>query len=41
MDFNAFTKDKPLGNCTFEVTKELIKEVSPNVYEGTPNGVDT
>jgi len=41
MDFNAFTKDKPLGHYTFEVTKELIKEVSPGVYEGTPNGIDT
>jgi Ca2+-dependent lipid-binding protein len=40
MDFNAFTKDKTLGHCTFEVTKELVKESSPNVYEGTPNGVD-
>ncbi|CAB4413736.1 unnamed protein product [Rhizophagus irregularis] len=40
MDFNAFTKDKPLGHCTFEVTKELVKEVSPNVFEGTPNGID-
>ncbi|GBB87023.1 hypothetical protein RclHR1_13490002 [Rhizophagus clarus] len=29
MDFNLFTKHKPLGHCTFEVTKELIKEVSP------------
>ena len=41
MDFNEFIKDRSLGCCTFEVTKQLIKEVSPNVYEGTPNGIDT
>jgi Ca2+-dependent lipid-binding protein len=40
MDFNSFTKDKPLGYVIFEVTKELVKEVSPNVYEGTLNGID-
>ena len=40
MDFNAIARDKPLGHCTFEVTGELVKEVSSNVYEGTPNGVD-
>ncbi|CAB4394752.1 unnamed protein product [Rhizophagus irregularis] len=40
MDFNSFTKDKPLGYVIFGVTKELVKEVSPNVYEGTLNGID-
>jgi Ca2+-dependent lipid-binding protein len=40
MDFNAFTKDKSLGYCIFEVTKELVNEVSLNVYEGAPNGID-
>ncbi|PKY15242.1 hypothetical protein RhiirB3_520262 [Rhizophagus irregularis] len=32
IDFNSFTKDKPLGYVIFEVTKELVKEVSPNVW---------
>jgi Ca2+-dependent lipid-binding protein len=40
MDYNVIGKDEPLGQCTFEVTKELIKEVTTNVYEGTPNGID-
>ncbi|CAI2184396.1 5980_t:CDS:2, partial [Funneliformis geosporum] len=39
MDFNTFTKDKPLGQYVFEVTKELVKEVGDDVYEGTP-GID-
>lgn len=40
MDYNVFLKDKPLGNCAFEVTEELVKEVSPNVYKETPNAID-
>ncbi|CAG8589293.1 862_t:CDS:10, partial [Diversispora eburnea] len=40
MDFNTFTKDKSLGICQFEVTRELVKEVSDDVFEGTPNGID-
>jgi hypothetical protein len=40
MHFNTFIKDKPLGHCIFEVTKELVNEVSLNVYEGAPNGID-
>jgi hypothetical protein len=40
VDFNAFIKHKHLGQCTFEVTKELVKVVSDNVYEATPNVVD-
>jgi len=41
MGYNTFTKDRPFGHCTFEVTRELVKEVSPNVYKGTSNGIDT
>ncbi|RIB10936.1 hypothetical protein C2G38_2145813 [Gigaspora rosea] len=40
MDFNAFIKDKPLGNCILDITGELVKEVSEGCYEGTPNGID-
>ncbi|CAG8591221.1 5967_t:CDS:10, partial [Diversispora eburnea] len=40
MDFNKFIKDKPLGICHFEVTRELVNEVSEDVFEGTPNGID-
>ncbi|PKK79234.1 hypothetical protein RhiirC2_705198 [Rhizophagus irregularis] len=36
----SLNKDKPLGYVIFGVTKELVKEVSPNVYEGTLNGID-
>jgi len=39
MDFNTFTKDKPLGNCVFEVNREIVKEVADGVYEAT-NGID-
>ncbi|RIB23800.1 C2 domain-containing protein [Gigaspora rosea] len=40
MDFNTFIKDKPLGNCTLDITGELVKEVSEGCYEGTSNGID-
>ncbi|CAG8796105.1 20603_t:CDS:2, partial [Gigaspora margarita] len=40
MDFNTFIKDKPLGNCTLDITGELVKEVSEGCYEGTANGID-
>ncbi|KAF0430579.1 membrane bound c2 domain-containing protein [Gigaspora margarita] len=40
MDFNTFVKDKPLGNCTLDITGELVKEVSEGCYEGTSNGID-
>lgn len=39
MDYNAFIKDKPLGQYTFEVNRELVKE-KDNVYEGVPGGID-
>ncbi|CAG8462401.1 6009_t:CDS:10 [Racocetra fulgida] len=34
MDFNTFIKDRPLGNCHLEITDELVREVSSDVYEG-------
>ncbi|CAG8539279.1 12049_t:CDS:2, partial [Cetraspora pellucida] len=37
MDFNAFIKDKLIGKCDLEITRELVREVSDDVYEGTPN----
>ncbi|CAG8780240.1 1735_t:CDS:2, partial [Cetraspora pellucida] len=40
MDFNTFIKDKPLGDCHLEVNRELAKEASNGVYEGTKNGID-
>ncbi|CAG8832754.1 5300_t:CDS:2, partial [Racocetra persica] len=40
MDFNAFIKDKTIGKCHLEITPELVREVSDDVYEGTPNGID-
>ncbi|RHZ51819.1 hypothetical protein Glove_469g43 [Diversispora epigaea] len=39
MDFNKFRKHKSLGICHFEA-RELVKEVSKDVYEGTPNEID-
>ncbi|CAG8486360.1 2534_t:CDS:10, partial [Funneliformis caledonium] len=41
MDFNTFTKDKTLGQCVFEVTREVVKEVGDDLYEGTAAGIDT
>ncbi|CAG8803114.1 5426_t:CDS:2, partial [Racocetra fulgida] len=40
MDFNTFIKDKTIGKCYLEITPELVREVSDDVYEGTPNGID-
>ncbi|CAG8587909.1 32748_t:CDS:2, partial [Racocetra persica] len=40
MDFNTFTRDKPLGSCNLEVTRELAKELPDGTFEGTPNGID-
>jgi len=40
MDYNTVTKHKPLGQVTFEVTRDLVKEVNENVYEPNPNGID-
>ncbi|CAG8709322.1 20589_t:CDS:2 [Cetraspora pellucida] len=39
MNYNTFIKDKPLGSCHLEVTHELVREVSEDVYEGT-SGID-
>ncbi|KAF0405445.1 kinase-like protein [Gigaspora margarita] len=36
----TFKEDKSIGNCIFEITHKLVKEVSFGVYEGTPNGID-
>ncbi|CAG8748334.1 37351_t:CDS:2, partial [Gigaspora margarita] len=40
MDFNTIINDEPLGNCTLDITGELVKEVSEGCYEGTSNGID-
>ncbi|GES77937.1 hypothetical protein GLOIN_2v1539725 [Rhizophagus clarus] len=40
MDFKVFSQDKQPNYCTFEVTKELVKEVSLNVHEGTPDDIE-
>ncbi|CAG8695139.1 2335_t:CDS:2, partial [Acaulospora morrowiae] len=34
MDYNNFARHRPLGNCTLEITREIVKEVS-GVFEGT------
>ncbi|EXX74522.1 hypothetical protein RirG_050200 [Rhizophagus irregularis DAOM 197198w] len=39
IDFNSFTKDKPLGYVIFEVTKERFHLMC--MYEGTLNGIDS
>ncbi|CAG8604146.1 8880_t:CDS:2, partial [Scutellospora calospora] len=40
MDFNTLLSHKSLGQCCFEVTNELVKKNSENVYEETLKDID-